>query len=132
MIDTRRAGDENPNSSVVPETMKVWGNSSYGYQIRGRSKHTETMYLNDEKTHKAINGKMFKRLNNVSEEIYEVEPAKSKIEHRKPIIVGSFILQYAIQRLFELYYNFLDKFCDVDKFEELEIDTDSVYLALAY
>ena len=29
----------------------------------------------------------------------------------------------------ELYYNFFDKFCDINKFEELELDTDSLYLA---
>ena len=34
--------------------------------------------------------------------------------------------------MLELYYNFFDKFCDVDTFEELEIDTDSLYLALAH
>ena len=61
---------------------------------------------------------MFKRLNNVSKEIYEVELAKFKIEHRGPIIKGFFILQYAKLRMLELYYNFFDKFCDVDKFEE--------------
>ena len=33
--------------------------------------------------------------------------------------------------MLELYYNFFDKFCDVNKFEELEMDTDSLYLALA-
>ena len=33
--------------------------------------------------------------------------------------------------MLELYYNFFDKFCDVDKFEELEMDTDSLYLAPA-
>ena len=55
-----------------------------------RSRHTETKYLNDEKTHKAINGKLFKRLNSVSKELYEVELVKSKIEHREPIIVGFF------------------------------------------
>ena len=33
--------------------------------------------------------------------------------------------------MLELYYNFLTKFCDVNKFEELEMDTDSLYLALA-
>ena len=97
-----------------------------------RSRHTETKYRNDEKTHRAINGKMFKRLNNVSKEIYKVELAKSKIEYREPIIVGFFILQYAKLRMLELYYNFFDKFCDVDKFEELEMDTDSLYLALVH
>ena len=96
-----------------------------------RSKHTETKYLNDEKTHKTINGKMFKRLNNLSKELYEVELAKSKIEHRVPITVGFFILQYAKLRMLELYCNFFDRFCDVDKFEELEMDTDSLCLALA-
>ena len=30
-----------------------------------------------------------------------------------------------------LYYNFFQRFCDVNKFEELEIDTDSLYLALS-
>ncbi|XP_075263345.1 uncharacterized protein LOC142354893, partial [Convolutriloba macropyga] len=73
VVDARRAGDENTDSSVVAETMKLLGNSSYGYQIMDRSRHTETKYLNDEKTHKAINGKKFKRLNSVSKEIYEVE-----------------------------------------------------------
>ena len=132
VVDARRGGDENPDSSVVAETMKLLGNSSYGYQIMDRSKHTETKYLNDEKTHKAINGKMFKRLNNVSKELYEVELAKSKIKHREPLIVGFFILQYAKLRMLELYYNFFDRFCDVDKIEELEMDTDSFYLALAH
>ena len=51
VVDARREGDENPLSGVVAETMKLLGNSSYGYQIMDRSKHTITKYLNDEKTH---------------------------------------------------------------------------------
>ena len=48
-VDARRKGDENPNSSVVAETMKLLANSSYGYQIMDRSRHTVTKYLSDEK-----------------------------------------------------------------------------------
>ena len=33
--------------------------------------------------------------------------------------------------MLELYYNFFTRFCDVNKFEQLEKDTDSLYLALA-
>ena len=33
--------------------------------------------------------------------------------------------------MLELYYNFLDRFCDVNKFEELEMDTNSLFLALS-
>ena len=130
-VDARRRGDENPNSSVVAETMKLLANSSYGYQIMDRSRHTETKYLNDEKTHSAINSKMFKRLNHITDQLYEVELVKSEIEHREPIIVGFFILQYAKPRMLELYYNFFKQICDTEKYEEIEMDTDSLYLALS-
>ena len=130
-MDARRQGDENPNSSVVADTMKLLANSSYGYQILDRSRHRVTKYLTDEKTHSAINSKIFKRFNHITDRLYEVELVKSKIEHREPIIVGFFILQYAKLRLLELYYNFFKKFCDTDKYEELEVDTDSLYLALS-
>ena len=33
--------------------------------------------------------------------------------------------------MLELYYDFFDKFCNVNNFEELEMDRDSFYLALA-
>ena len=130
VVDARRTGDENPLSSVVAETMKFPGNSSYGYQIMDRSKQTMTKYLGDEKTHKAFNNQFFKRLHIVAKDLYEVELVKSTIKHGEPIIVGFFILQYAKLRLLELFYNFFDKICDVNKFEELEIDTDSLFLAL--
>ena len=131
VVDTRREGDENPLSGVVAETMKLLGNSSYGYQIMDRSRHTITKYLNADKSHKAINEPLFRRLNTVEKDLYELELLKSTNEHREPIIVGFFILQYAKLRILELYYNFFDKFCDVNRIEELEMDTDSLYLALA-
>ena len=46
-VNARRQRDENPNSSVMAETMKLLANSSYGYQIMDRSRHTVTKYLND-------------------------------------------------------------------------------------
>ena len=130
-VDARRQGDENPDSSVLAETMKLLANSPYGYQIMDRSRHTVTKYLNDEKTHSAINSKLFKRLNHITDQLYEVELAKPEIEHKEPIIVGFFILQYAKLRMLEHYCNFFKKFCDTDKYEELEMDTDSLSLALS-
>ena len=115
----------------MAETKKHLANSSYGYQITDPSRHTVTKYLNDEKTHSAINNKLFKRLNFITDQLYEVELVKSEIEHREPIIVGFFILQYAELRMLELYYNFFKKFCDTENYEELEMDTYSPYLALS-
>ena len=96
-----------------------------------RSLHTVTKYLNDEKTQSAINNKLFKRLNFIIDQLYEVELVKSEIEHREPIIVGLFILKYAKLRMLELHYNFFKIFRDTEKYEELEMDTDSLYLALS-
>ena len=132
VVDARREGDEKPDSKVFAEAKKLLGNSLYGYQIVDRSQHTETLYLNDENTHKAINNRLFRRLNSVSTDIHEVELVKSTFEHRETIIVGFFIFQYAKPRMLELSYNSFDKFCDVQKFEEVEMDTDSLYLALAH
>ena len=101
-VDARRQGDKSPNSSVVAETMKMLANSSCGYQIKDRSRHTVKKYPTDEKTHSAINSKLFKRLNHNTDQLYEVELVKPEIEHREPIIVGFSILQYAKQRMLEL------------------------------
>ena len=115
-VDARREGDENPNSSVVAETTKLLANSSFGYQVMDRSRYTVPKYLSDEKTHGAIKTKFFKHLDHIIGQLYEVELAKAEIEHREPIIVGFFVLQYAKLRMLELYYNFFDRFCDVNKF----------------
>ena len=74
---------------------------------------------------------MFKRLDHINDQLYEVELAKAEIEHREPIIVKFFLLQYAKHRMLELYYNIFERFCDGNKFEELQMDTDSLYLALS-
>ena len=101
-VNARRQQDENPNSSVVAEAMKFLANSSYRYQIMDRSRQTVTKYLNDEKIHSAIDNKLFKRPNSITDHLYEAELVESEIEHRKPIVVGFFILQYAKLRMLEL------------------------------
>ena len=60
---------------------------------------TVTKYLADEKNHSAFKSKMFKRLNHVTGQISEVEFVEWEIENREPIIVGFFILQYAIENV---------------------------------
>ena len=74
---------------------------------------------------------MFKRLNHITDQLYKVEHVKSEIEHTEPIIVGFFVLQYAKLRMLEFYYHFFKKFCDTDKYQEPEMDTDSLYLVLS-
>ena len=74
-VDARRQYDENSNSNVVAETMKLLANSYYSYRIMDRSRHTVTKYFSDEKTHATINSKLFKKLDLVNNSLYEVELA---------------------------------------------------------
>ena len=67
----------------------------------------------------------------MKKELSEVELLKSTIEHREPIIVEFFILQYAKLKMLELYYSFFHNYCDENKFEELETETDYLYPELA-
>ena len=112
--------------------MKLLANSFYRYQIIDRSRDTITKYLHGKKAHKIINSKIFKKLNHLNDNWYEIESVKAGVEHKEPIIAGFFILQYAKLRVLSLYYNFFQKICDFNSFEEMEKDTDSLYLALAY
>jgi hypothetical protein len=130
VVDARRAGDENTESAVQAETMKLLGNSSYGYQIMNRKKHKQVSYVEDINVHQRINKASFYSCNEISSNLFEIVSTKNTIRHKEPIVLGFFILQYAKLRMLELYYNFLDRFCDVSLFEELEMDTDSLYLAL--
>ena len=102
-VDARRQGDENPNSSVVAETLKLLDNSSSDCQIMEPSRHTVTKYLSDKKIHAAINSKLFKKLDYVNSSLYEVELAKAEVENKEPIIVGFFILQHAKLRMWKLF-----------------------------
>ena len=84
------------------------------------------------KTHAAINNKLFNRLAHINDQLCEVELVKSQIEHTEPITLGFFSILQARMKTFELYYNFFfKKLCNTDKEEEMEIDTGSLYSALA-
>ena len=56
--------------------------------------------------------------------MHEVELNKAQIEHKEPILVVFFILQFEKLLLLELH-SFFTKICDVNKLEELQMDTDS-------
>ena len=71
------------------------------------------------------------KLNHVNHQVYKFEFAKAEVEHKEPVFNGYSILQFAKRQMLELHYNFFDKFCDINKLEDLEMDIDSLYRALA-
>ena len=94
-VNACRQRDDNPNCSVVAETMKLLANNSYGYQFIDRSRQSITQYTNDGKTHSAINNEKFKRMGYINDQFYEVELANFEIEHKEPVIAGLSRLPYS-------------------------------------
>ena len=48
----------------------------------------------------------------------------------RPYQCGIAVYQLAKLRMLEFYYDFVDKFCDRRDFEVIQMDTDSLYMAL--
>ena len=111
--------------------MKLIGNSSYGYQIMDRSRYSKTKYTIGPDISELVNNKFFKSFNEIDKDIFEVDLKNITVEHKEPLVVGFFILQYAKITMLELVYNFFDRFCDSDKYEFIEMDTDSLYIAMS-
>ena len=63
--------------------------------------------------------------------MYIVQLEKAKVEHNESVVVRFLILKIVKPWICEPNYNFIHKFCDVNNFEELELDAKSLYFALA-
>ena len=129
--NARREGDRG-GSTVVAETAKTVGNAGYGRFLMDVSRHIDVRYEEDEsKVCRAINSLFFRDLEEISEGVYELKSSKKKLKMNLPIQVGFFVYQYAKLRMLEFYYNCVDRFLDRSDFELLEMDTDSLYMAIA-
>ena len=129
--DARRAGDRDPNKAIIADTMKLIGNSSYGKTITNKALHTNIKSCNNTEASNYINEPLFRDLDEIGDDLYEVTMAKKTIKEDLPIQIGFFVYQYAKLRMLQFYYDFLDVFLDRSDFQYIEMDTDSAYIALA-
>ena len=97
-----------------------------------KEKHQEVLYLTSEgKAQQKVNDPRFRKLDDVTDELFELEMAKKTISLDLPVQLGYHILQLAKLRMLQFYYDFMCKFCDARDFEYLEMDTDSAYMAVS-
>ena len=52
--DARRAGDIDPNKSIIADTMKLVGNSSYGKTITNKERHCQVKFCTDDEVSQLI------------------------------------------------------------------------------
>ena len=97
-----------------------------------KERHQRVRYVRGETKAKAlINDVNFRKMTELSGDIYEAELSKRSITLDLPIILGYTILQYAKVRMLEFYYDCVDRYVDRADFEYIQMDTDSAYAALA-
>ena len=127
----RRAADQDKNKKQLGDTAKLKGNSFYGKMIGNLEKHMNTKFTTDEKLIDEIfRSPYFDDLEEISEGAFEVSQRKKRMTITRPYQCGIAVYQLAKLRMFEFYYDFVDKFCDRRDFEVIQMDTDSLYMAL--
>ena len=62
---------------------------------------------------------------------YEIKERKKKVNITRPYQCGIAVYQLAKLRMLEFYYDFLDRYIDRRDFELIQMDTDSLYIALS-
>ena len=130
--DAHRAGDVDNAQKIIADTMKLVGNSGYGFLIMDKEKHQDILYAEGWGAAQLnINDPRLKKCAAITDNLYEIEIAKTKILFDLPIQLSYHILQLAKLRMLQFRYDCLEKYCDTRDFEYLEMDTDSAYLSLA-
>ena len=105
----RRAGDADPDKAVIADTMKLLGNSGYGNTVTNVDRHRNVTYSTEVGTSLLINNKIFRQLDVVAEDAYEVTSSKACLTYDLPLHIGFFVYQYAKLRMLQFYYDFVDR-----------------------
>ena len=127
----RRAGDADPDKSIIADTMKLLGNSAYGKTVTNVDRHRDVKYCTEGGTSLLVGNKRFRQLDVVTDDAYEVTSSKARVTYDLPLHIGFFVYQYAKLRMLQFYYDFVARYVERPMFQYCEMDTDSAYIALA-
>ena len=105
----RRAGDADPDKSIIADTMKLLGNSAYGKTVTNVDRHRKVTYCTEVGTSLLVGNKRFRQLDVVTDDAYEVTSSKPCLTYDLPHHIGFFVYQYAKLRMLEFYYDFVDR-----------------------
>ena len=104
----------------------------YGKTLTNLAKHTDIQYVQDEKAvQKLVNDPRFRQLTELTDSLTEIEVAKKKINWNLPSAIGFFVYQYAKLRMLDFHYKVIDHFVSRSDYQLVEMDTDSLYMALS-
>ena len=105
----RRAGDADPDKSIIADTMKLLGNSAYGKTVTNVDRHRKVTYCTEVGTSLLVGNKRFRQLDVVTDDAYEITSSKARVTYDLPHHIGFFVYQYAKLRMLQFYYDFVDR-----------------------
>jgi hypothetical protein len=106
-------------------------NGSYGYDLMNTAKYANTKIVNAEKLFTLILSNRFMSAKKLCEDCFQVQLKSYYHKCNTCIQEGFFTLDNAKYWYLNFYYNFLVKAMDMNKIHVVELDTDSLYLAIA-
>jgi len=130
----RRMGDVHPDKDLFAKLSKLIGNSGFGSLLINKYKFENVNFVKGHHGARlAVNQPQFKNMSTVNEEdeIFEIHNKKKQIVHDNPVQLGYFILMNAKLKMLQFYYDFLMKYINPSDFAFLQMDTDSIYLAIS-
>ena len=94
-------------------------------------KHMKTIFTSKEDlVDQSLRSPFFEDLEQING-AFEIKERKRKVNITRPYQCGIAVYQLAKLRMLEFYYDFLDKYIDRRDFELIQMDTDSMYMALS-
>ena len=131
VTEPHRMGDADKEKAILAEVFKLLGKSSYGKMIEAFERHNNASYTKDETTvDRALRSAWFEDLTEMGT-AYEITSRKPRVTIHRAFYVGIAVCQLAKLRTLEFYHDILDRFVDGQDFELIQMDTDSLYFALA-
>ena len=130
VVHDRRMADMRPEYKIRGETSKTKGNVAYGYTLMDKTKHTSIRFCTESNIDNHIRNPLFKSLDELNGEVFEVEKGKRKVILDTPIQIGIAVYSYAKLNLLS-FWEFINKFLVNDLYQLMECDTDSLYIAFA-
>ena len=115
--EARHASDSNPSKAVLAESQKLHGNRSCGKCLTNKERHREDHYCNRSEVTKFINSRVFHRLNNITDELYEVECLKKSVKEDLPLQISFFVYGCVKLRMLGFYFDFQLHFIDRKDFQ---------------
>ena len=132
ITEKRKEGSRDANKAVLAQTYKLIGNSSYGSMLIDKMKYAKTSIIRGDQTaKKCVNSPLFKELNVLGEDLYELQEGYKSLSMTIPIYLGYQILQLAKLRMLEFAYDFMLKYIERPLFQYLYCDTDSLYFSFS-